>query len=481
MSNQQEQDNINFLIKQLHTSQDNSVLKQVAERLGFLGAANADVINALIDLVCTTQDEPTRWVGIQSLGKIGTDNNDVIQTLIKQLSTVQPPTRRVIAQNLAKIAVCNEQAITTLANLARSTFDEVTREAIAYTLGYIGKGSQDAIQTLIYLIHNSSYDYARQTSAKSLRRIEDTSQDTINAIVETARTAQEYQTRCTALSILEQIAVGNTDAINKLTEMFLSGNYEPTIGYQKHHSQGLIARTIAKIDYKIIIKLAENNRSQEFVLILAKSLGYVNFGKLDAINALIKLLHLPQYEIAISATVYSLEKIAIGNPDVITVLIEVLPRTHTLIRPAVIKGLSTIGANNQIVLRTLIDLAYNVQDLEERRAIAKAFGKMTVTSSEAVDALTSLMRICDDHNFWYIATETLQKIGIGNNNAIATLIELLPTLKSVDWNAVKTLAEIGVGNSAAIVALTEILSTCQDDNNRRFLTGLLEKMRENQS
>ncbi|MEH1937935.1 MAG: hypothetical protein V7L14_30355 [Nostoc sp.] len=61
MSNQQEQDNINFLIKQLYTSQDNSVLKQVAERLGFLGAGNADVINALIDLVCTTQDEPTRW------------------------------------------------------------------------------------------------------------------------------------------------------------------------------------------------------------------------------------------------------------------------------------------------------------------------------------------------------------------------------------------------------------------------------------
>ncbi|WP_445633155.1 hypothetical protein NSTC745_04783 [Nostoc sp. DSM 114161] len=53
------------------------------------------------------------------------------------------------------------------------------------------------------------------------------------------------------------------------------------------------------------------------------------------------------------------------------------------------------------------------------------------------------MRICDDRHFWYLATETLQKIGIGNNNAIATLIELLPTLKSVDyWDAVKTLGEI---------------------------------------
>ena len=111
MTKQQEQDNIDFLIQQLRTSQDNAVLKKSAERLGLLGAANADTINALIHLVRTTPDEPTRWVGIQSLGKIGIDNNDAIQTLIELLSTARIPTHRIIAQNLAKIAVGNQRSL----------------------------------------------------------------------------------------------------------------------------------------------------------------------------------------------------------------------------------------------------------------------------------------------------------------------------------------------------------------------------------
>ncbi|MEH2094886.1 hypothetical protein [Nostoc sp.] len=55
----------------------------------------------------------------------------------------------------------------------------------------------------------------------------------------------------------------------------------------------------------------------------------------------------------------------------------------------------------------------------------------------------------------------------------------MPKIKNIDyWDTVKTLGNIGVGNSSAIAALTEIRSTCQDDN-RKFLTGLLEKMTEN--
>ncbi|MEH1948735.1 MAG: HEAT repeat domain-containing protein [Nostoc sp.] len=155
MSNYQEQNDIHFLIQQLYTSQDKTVIKQAAEGLGFTGNNNSDSITALIQLVCTTPDEPTRWIGIESLGKIGNGNHDVIQTLISLLGTSRILTRRIAAQSLAKIAASNQQVIAALDNLAQSSKDEVTRQAIAYILGRIGKDNQQASKTLIYLIDNS--------------------------------------------------------------------------------------------------------------------------------------------------------------------------------------------------------------------------------------------------------------------------------------------------------------------------------------
>ncbi|MFN6517614.1 MAG: HEAT repeat domain-containing protein [Nostoc sp. CreGUA01] len=192
MSNQQEQYNIDFLVQQLRTSQDNAVLKQTAKHLGFLGANNPDVIAALINIVRTTIDEPTRWTVIQSLGEIGTDNNDVIQTLIEQLNTARIPSRRIAAQNLAKIAVGNQYAITNLISLAQITEEEYTRQYVVYSLRLIGKGNREAINTLIDLIYKTSDEYTHNLCVDGFTNLGKWNKEIIDALIHIDKTAEFY-------------------------------------------------------------------------------------------------------------------------------------------------------------------------------------------------------------------------------------------------------------------------------------------------
>lgn len=341
------------------------------------------------------------------MGEIGTDNNDVIQTLIEQLSIVRVPTRRIIGQSLVKIAVGNRQAITTLGNLQKSTSDEITREAIAWTLGRIGKGENDAVKALIDAIYRSCDDYTRRISIDSLGRTDDRSQDTINALIHVVQTAKSHKNRGVALNILERIAAGNTEVIHQLMAMLESGKLDD------HRSDYSIAMTLAKLDANTIIKLAEYSQNKHLCQVVAESLGYVDVGNAGAIKALINLLHRSQDEaILLIPAISSLEKIAVGNPDAIATLIEMLPNRQSWDRAAIIRGLSRIGGNRPDVLSALIDLACTSQDLEECRAVAEAFGEMTVSNSQVVGTLIYLMRTYDDFNLRYFATESLKVLDI---------------------------------------------------------------------
>lgn len=419
-NNIQEQHNIPFLVQQLRTEHDNAVLKQTAGLLGLLGAGNSDAINALIYLIRTTPDEPTRWVGIQNLGQIGTGNNDVIQTLIEQLSIAREPTRKIAAKNLVKIAVGNRQAITTLANLEKSTSDDITREAIAYVLGRIGKGEREAVQSLIDAVYRSEYDYTHRVSIDNLGRLEDSSQDTINALLHAVHKAKSHETRIVALGVLQRIAVGNAEAVQQLTAMLESGKLDNSSDYS-------IAMTLAKLDANTIIRLAEYSPNKHLCQVVAESLGYVDVGNTGAINALIKLLQRSQDEaILLIPAISSIEKIAVGNPDAIATLIEMLPNRQSWDRAAIIRGLSRIGGNRPDVLSALIDLACTSQDLEECRAVAEACGEMTVSDSQVVDTLIYLMRSYNDFNLWYFATEGLKVVDINNKYKVEAIIALLP-------------------------------------------------------
>lgn len=150
--NEQEQNQINFLIQQLFTSNNKLIIKKAVETLGNTGADNADVVEALIHLVSSTNDEPTRWVGIQTLGKIASENDAVLKFLIELLSNARIPTNRIIAQALLKFTFNIEYLITTLSNLAINTLNYSAHEAIAYVIGQIGEGYKEAEDTLMYLI-----------------------------------------------------------------------------------------------------------------------------------------------------------------------------------------------------------------------------------------------------------------------------------------------------------------------------------------
>ena len=95
MKKQPNPNKITSLTSQLRTSQDNAMLRQAAERLGDVGAGNAEAQRALIQLLQNNQDEINRWSAIKSLGKISTGNSEVIQVLIEQLCIARIPSRRI--------------------------------------------------------------------------------------------------------------------------------------------------------------------------------------------------------------------------------------------------------------------------------------------------------------------------------------------------------------------------------------------------
>lgn len=193
--------------------------------MGFIGANNPDVIAGLIHVVRTTIDEPTRWAVIQSLSEIGTDNNDVIQTLIEQLNTARIPTRRIAAQNLAKIAVGNQYAITSLISLAQITEEEHTRQYIAYSLGFIAKGNREAVNALIDLIYKSSDEYTHNLCVDAFKNLPEWNKDIINALIYVDQTA-EFHTRLKMLMMLKKRGVN----INGYTS---ASSFRPLLGQMK--------------------------------------------------------------------------------------------------------------------------------------------------------------------------------------------------------------------------------------------------------
>jgi hypothetical protein len=225
------------------------------------------------------------------------------------------------------------------------------------------------IDCAIDAIYRSCDDYTRWISIDSLGRLEDRSPDTINALLHVVQTAKSHKNRSVALNILERIAVGNTEVIHQLMAMLESGKLDDD------RSDYSIAMTLAKLDANTIIKLAEYSQNKHLCQVVAESLGYVDVGYAGAINALIKLLHRSQNEaILLIPAISSLEKIAVGNPDAIATLIEMLPNKQIWDCATVIRGLSRIGGDRPDVLNALIDLACTSQDLEECRAVAEAFG-----------------------------------------------------------------------------------------------------------
>ena len=115
-----------------------------------------------------------------------------MQALIEQLNTARIPTRRIAAQNLAKIAVGNQYAITSLISLAQITEEEHTRQYVAYSLGIIAKGNRDAVNALIDLIYKSSDEYTHYLCVDVFTKLGNWNKEIIDALIHIDKTAEFY-------------------------------------------------------------------------------------------------------------------------------------------------------------------------------------------------------------------------------------------------------------------------------------------------
>ncbi|OUL30740.1 HEAT repeat domain-containing protein [Nostoc sp. 106C] len=139
---QQKEDFIDALIKQLHTSPDNDIRWRIARYLGEIDASTEteEIVNALTNLLHNSQDGYTLCQAATSLGRIDPQNSDAINTLIELLSNSNDPwLRQRVAKSLGQIALGNSNAIEALTHLLSPSEDEWTRQqATKSLLGQIG-------------------------------------------------------------------------------------------------------------------------------------------------------------------------------------------------------------------------------------------------------------------------------------------------------------------------------------------------------
>jgi hypothetical protein len=224
---------------------------------------------------------------------------------------------------------------------------------------------------------------------------------------------------------------------------------------------------------------------------VAESLGNIDPGNQNAIDALMQLLNSPHLNDETRRQVAeSLGNIDPGNQNAIDALMQLLnsPHLNDETRRQVAESLGNIDPGNQNAIDALMQLLNSPHLNDETRRqditrwlVAKSLEKISQSNQTAIAALVQMLNspVFDDKTCWQVA-ESLGKIDPGNQTAIDALVQLLnsPDLDCYTRERVViSLEEIGQGNQTAIVALAQLLNSPDiDDNTRRLVARSLGKI-----
>jgi len=138
-------------------------------------------------------------------------------------------------------------------------------------------------------------------------------------------------------------------------------------------------------------------------------------------------------------------------------------------REQALKTLESMATENLDVIQALIELLHRedfaFSSLKVSLAVIDLLGRVGVGNSGVIEALVNLLQTSSDTNLCIRAAETLQKIDLGNQKAIAALVKRLQAHcvgKPYGWNvylckqAANLLLKVDPGNQKAIETLNAI-------------------------
>ncbi|MBD2014306.1 HEAT repeat domain-containing protein [Microcoleus sp. FACHB-53] len=423
------------------------IRKPVLDCLGKIGIGNPTAIKGLQEVIETIRDDESRAINAEMLWKIHpgdciaieilkkllfTSNYEWIiqkaswileeisasdcrgiETLVEVLTTTRnEETRKIVSRSLGEVKSGNHKVIETLIEVFKLTHNEETRRISVESLGKVGTDNITAIKALQEILHTNQDDYIRREAAKSLGKIDPGNTTAIAALTELLHIVKDQWLLCSTATTLWEINHGNRSAIKTLRELCASKN-------------------------------------ENLCLSAAESLGKINPRDLIAIETLIR--------------------IACMDSDV-----EEIEREAA-------KILYAIGTNNKTVIETLIQFLRTEKNELDCVRVAKILGKIDTGNQTAIDKLIKIIGTTQKEGICWDAAEYLGEISPDHPIAIEALIKLLYNHQwgwFQDQFIVNSLRKLGIGNQNAIETLIQILLTSQNHQLRSKAAEGLKKIRQ---
>lgn len=248
-----------------------------------------------------------------------------------------------------------------------------------------------------------------------------------------------------------------------------------------------------------------NSQDKEEQLQIAKVLGKLNPGNLNAIKVLVEALLSSEDSFASRQTCWLLREIDIsktavknilallatsqdqrkrqflnekiayidpGNSEAMNDLRKILRAADyddaTRFKAAI--SLIEINSKDFDAISTLISLLNRTQDMELKKQIVGALGMLVTDSVDAVEALSNLLHAGQDEDILILASEMLRYTGFGNRNAILSLTQLIQANRGseLQYHYAECLGEIDPGNLEAINTFVRLLDVGSDDESKIY-------------
>lgn len=317
-----------------------------------------------------------------------------------------------------------------IAEFASSSYtDEIVKQLIKWSVGDFNLEEQRWV-TFPERIAEAA------TNALSL-----TNRSTVShALIKLLKTSQNHKIREQAIKVLSRVAAVNQEIINILVEL-IEVNQEPQTVQQA-------LETLGKID--------PNNSYLTRVII--NSLTNIS----PIINQIIRFRELPsEYYQSMEGVFTIIEKSCIGNSKIINALTALLDNSNPKwLQCQAARTLGIIAPGNLDAINSLSDMVANCKHINfELRQAMTAIGRIGIGNSQAISTLINLLKTSRDEGVRYVAAKTLGQIDSGSSQTINYLIEILHSKRDMltRCGILISLGEIGIGNNEVIQTLINLL------------------------
>ncbi|HEY9295068.1 MAG TPA: HEAT repeat domain-containing protein, partial [Phormidium sp.] len=318
-----------------------------------------------------------------------------------------------------------------IAEFANSTYtDEIVKQLIKWSVGDFNLGEQRWL-AFSECITEAAINALTLTERSAV----------IHALIKLLKTSPHQQIQEQAIKVLSKVADGTQESINILIEL-IEADRKPQTVQQALQTLGKIASNNAYLTDLII-----NSLTNLSPLTNQNSPKYREFPR-------------ECYQ-SMEGVFTIIEKTCIENSKIINALIALLNNNNPQwLQCQAARTLGIIAPGNLYAINTLTEMIANCKHISfELRQAMTAIGRIGVGNSQAISTLINLLKTSRDEGVRYVAAKTLGQIGSGSSPIINHLIEILHSKRDMltRCGILISLGEIGKGNHDVIQTLINLL------------------------